>query len=292
MTYQELWRRLTLAYVEGEAKAIARMVYEVRYGLTLSDILMGRDTQVPVDELEELAQRLERHEPVQYVLGQTDFCGHTFKVNKHTLIPRPETEELCQWVTLPFSQANESIKTDENPRTDERIKMLDIGTGSGCIAITLAAMYPQAKVYAWDISEEALKVASENARCNHVDVDFQHVDILNPDLMHDDDKNPAFSVIISNPPYILNKEREMMESNVLDYEPHTALFVPDDDPLLFYKAIARFGQEALRPDGWLYFEINPMYATALRDLLESLSYHNIELKEDQFGKQRMIRARR
>ncbi len=277
MTYQELWRRLTQAYTEGEAKAIARMVYEVRYGLTFSDLLMGRDTQVPADELEQLTQRLERHEPVQYVLGQTDFCGHIFKVNHHTLIPRPETAELCQWVSLPSSQA------------DEGIHILDIGTGSGCIAITLAAMYPQAQVHAWDISEEALEVAGENARLNGVEVAFRQVDILNPDPTH---VHPAFSIIISNPPYILNKERASMEANVLDYEPHTALFVPDDDPLLFYKAIARFGQEALRPDGWLYFEINPMYATALKDLLESMSYHNIELKEDQFDKQRMIRARR
>ncbi len=281
MTYQELWRRLTQAYAEGEAKAIARMVYEVRYGLTFSDVLMGRDTQVPADELEQFAQRLERHEPVQYVLGQTDFCGHTFKVNKHTLIPRPETEELCHWVTLPSTMP-----------TDKEIKILDIGTGSGCIAITLAAMFPQAKVYAWDISGEALEVAGENARRNDVDVDFLQVDILHPDLMHNYDENPAFSIIISNPPYILNKERDGMEANVLDYEPHTALFVPDDDPLLFYKAIAQFGQKALKPGGWMYFEINPMYATALKDVLETMSYRDVELKEDQFGKQRMLRARR
>ncbi len=285
MNYQELWHRLAKTYAEGEAKAIARMVYEVHYGLTLTDLVMGRDGDVPPDEIEAMALRLEHHEPVQYVLGHADFCGRSFLVNKHVLIPRPETEELCRWEPSP--------KTFPTGGTT---RILDIGTGSGCIAITLAAMYPNAKVGAWDISEEALHVAQQNARLNNVSIAFQQVDILNiPAAMIDNYEQghtQQYSLIISNPPYIIHEERARMEANVLEYEPHTALFVPDDDPLLFYRAIAQFGRKALEPDGWLYFEINPNYATDMKEMLDGMTYHSIELKEDQFGKLRMIRARR
>lgn len=272
MTYRQLWQRLVPVYGEGEAQAIARLIYEVRYGLTLSDLLMGRDSSVPQDELEQIAIRLERQEPVQYILGQTEFCGRTFVVNKHVLIPRPETAELCQWIVLSK-------------------KILDIGTGSGCIAITLAAEMPEAEVTAWDISEEALKVAEENAKRTNVHVKFEQVDILHlpSSILH---LTSAFDLIVSNPPYICNKERETMETNVLEHEPHTALFVPNDDPLLFYRAIAQYGQTALKEGGWLYFEINPLYAEALHEMLSKMSYHDIEIKEDQYGKQRMIRAKK
>ena len=274
MTYRQLWQRLVPVYGEGEAQAIARLIYEVRYGLTLSDLLMGRDSSVPQDELEQIAIRLERQEPVQYILGQADFCGRTFMVNKHVLIPRPETEELCQWI----------IAADA-------AHILDIGTGSGCIAITLAAEMPEAEVTAWDISEEALKVAEENAKRTNVHVKFEQVDILHlpSSILH---LTSAFDLIVSNPPYICNKERETMETNVLEHEPHTALFVPDDNPLLFYRAIAQYGQTALKEGGWLYFEINPLYAEPLQDMLSKMSYHDIEIKEDQYGKQRMIRAKK
>jgi release factor glutamine methyltransferase len=168
--------------------------------------------------------------------------------------------------------------------------LLDIGTGSGCIAITLAAEMPDAEVTAWDISAEALEVARENAKRTHVNVSFEQVDALN--LPHSSFLTSHFSLIVSNPPYICNKERACMEANVLEHEPHTALFVPDDDPLLFYRAIAQYGQTALEPRGWLYFEINPLYAQPLGDMLHMMSYHDIELKLDQYGKQRMIRAKR
>lgn len=272
MTYRQLWQRLVPVYGEGEAQAIARLIYEVRYGLTLSDLLMGRDSSVPQDELEQIAIRLERQEPVQYILGQADFCGRAFVVNEHVLIPRPETAELCQWI-VPSK------------------KILDIGTGSGCIAITLAAEMPEAEVTAWDISEEALKVAEENAKRTDVHVKFEQVDILHlpSSILH---LTSAFDLIVSNPPYICNKERETMETNVLEHEPHTALFVPDDNPLLFYRAIAQYGQTALKEGGWLYFEINPLYAEALHEMLSKMSYHDIEIKEDQYGKQRMIRAKK
>ena len=274
MTYRQLWQRLVPVYGEGEAQAIARLIYEVRYGLTLSDLLIGRDSSVTQDELEQIAIRLERQEPVQYILGQADFCGRTFMVNKHVLIPRPETEELCQWITA----------TDAT-------SILDIGTGSGCIAITLAAEMPEAEVTAWDISKEALQVAEENAKRTNVHVKFEQVDILHlpSSILH---LTSTFDLIVSNPPYICNKEREEMEVNVLEHEPHTALFVPDEDPLLFYRAIAQYGQTALKEGGWLYFEINPLYAEVLRKMLSKMSYHDIEIKEDQYGKQRMIRAKK
>ena len=282
MTYNDLWRRLAQIYDEGEAKAMARMTYEVRFGLTLSDIYLGKDTQLSADdqtELQEIAKRLLQGEPIQYVLGQADFCGRTFLVNEAVLIPRPETEELCLFIE------------ERGERREERdYSILDIGTGSGCIAITLAAMFPEAKVVGWDISEDALQVARANAIRNNVNVSFEQVDVLNisPSSLH----TPPSSLIVSNPPYICNKEREAMEANVLQHEPHTALFVPDDDPLLFYRAIAQYGRTALKDGGWLYFEINPLYAQEMYDMLTMMSYHDIEIKTDQFGKQRMIRAQR
>ena len=270
MNYQQLWNRLAKVYGEGEAKAIARMVYEVRYGLSLSDLLMGRDASV------------------------TDFCGRTFQVNSHVLIPRPETEDLCRWI---LSSLNGQLSMVNGQRSMVNgqwsiLNCLDIGTGSGCIAVTLAAELPGAQVTACDISEEALKVARENAHRHHVQLSFAQVDILSiaPSLWRG--LGEAFTLIVSNPPYICHCEAAAMDANVLDHEPHTALFVPDDDPLLFYRAIATFGQQMLQPDGWLYFEINPIYANELRELLHIMSYHDIEIKEDQFGKQRFIRAQR
>lgn len=278
MNYQELWHRLSEVYDAGEAKALARMLYEVRYGLGLGDLLMGRDEGVPQDELEQLAVRLEHQEPIQYVLGQADFCGRTFKVSPAVLIPRPETEELCQWVV-------EEVR-EQGRAAGEGLSVLDIGTGSGCIAVTLAAELPGARVRAWDISGEALLVARENARRNGVSVSFEHHDALHAATTEE----PRTDLIVSNPPYICNRERTAMEANVLEHEPHTALFVPDDDPLLFYRAIALYGREALKPGGRLYFEINPVYRDPLDEMLRRMSYHDIATRTDQYGKQRMIRA--
>ena len=283
MTYNEMWRKLSKVYDEGEAKAIARLTYEVRFDLTFTDLCLGKDTQLSADDqaqAAEICSRLLQQEPVQYVLGQAEFCGHTMMVNEHVLIPRPETEELCQWVVSEMSDERLEVRD---------YSILDIGTGSGCIAVTLAAALPQAEVTAWDISAEALQVARENARRSGVTVTFQQVDMLNT---HHVPLSTQWELIVSNPPYICYKERAMMESNVLDHEPHTALFVPDDDPLLFYRAIAAYGQKALKVGGWLYFEINPLYADELTDMFCAMSYHDIETKEDQYGKQRMIRAKR
>ena len=293
MTYNEMWRKLTQVYDEGEAKAVARMVYEVRYGLTLSDIYIGKDTQLSLDcqaELEEITKRLLDSEPVQYILGQADFYGRTFHVEPGVLIPRPETEHLCSLITkhVAIGSPNRTI--------------LDIGTGSGCIAITLALDIPSSQVTAWDISPIALRVAKGNAEQLGAQVTFKEVDMLSlpysPPFLPPEGRSVArnggvgggWDLIVSNPPYICNKERAKMEQNVLAHEPHTALFVPDDDPLLFYRAIAQYGQTALNPDGELYFEINPLYADALKELLSTMSYHDIEIKDDQFGKKRFIQA--
>ena len=281
MTYPELWKRLTTLYAEGEAKAIARMVYEVRYGLTLGDLLMGRDADLPQEELELMAQRLEQGEPVQYVLGEEQFGGRTFKVTPDVLIPRPETYELCEWVM------------DEGRRTkDEGQTILDIGTGSGCIAITLALGLPQAKVTAWDISDKALAVARENAQRLGADVTFEQVDALNPPTSKFVPRTSSLDIIVSNPPYICEKEKGQMEQNVLEHEPSLALFVPDDDPLLFYRSIARYAQKSLVPGGLLFFEINPQYKDQLVSMLRDMGYTEIAVKADQFGKHRMLKARK
>ena len=281
MTYQELWRPLTAVYDQREAQSVARMVLEMRFGLTMAEVLCG---QMPDEcELQQIQQRLLAGDPVQYVIGEAEFGGRRFRVAPGVLIPRPETYELCQWVS------NRGERREERGEKEERI--LDIGTGSGCIACTLAAELPEAEVTAWDISEEALTIARENARRTHVHVLFEQVDILDPRLIAASPQN-RYQVIVSNPPYICQKEQATMERHVLDHEPHLALFVPDDDPLLFYRAIARYASLSLTPGGSLFFEINPLYATELSALLSAMSYHDIALKNDQFGKPRMIKATR
>lgn len=278
MNYQQLWRTLAQHYEEGEAKAMARMVYEVRYGLSLTDILLGKDTQLSANnqkEVEEIAHRLLLSEPIQYVLGIAEFCGRTFIVTPDVLIPRPETEELCQQIISKGWQQ----------------KILDIGTGSGCIAITLAAEMPHSIVTAWDISEDALSIAEENAKRNNADVSFQLVDMLHlpSDICR---YTSAFDLIVSNPPYICYKERSDMEKNVLDYEPPTALFVPDDDPLLFYKAIARFAGKALTPDGMLAVEINRAYGQETCEVMKNAGFNDIQLYQDSYHNDRFVIAKK
>ena len=275
MTYEELWRRITAVYDAGEAKAIARLVLDERFGLSVADVYCGKVTQLSSDEqaeLEKMVQRLERKEPVQYVLGSAFFCGRQFHVEPCVLIPRPETEELCHWI----SQAVTGLS---------RPYILDIGTGSGCIATTLSLDVLDAEVTAWDISSEALRIASSNAERLCANVNFVCQDALHAPA--DVDK---WSVIVSNPPYICEKEKSAMESNVLDHEPSLALFVPDDDPLRFYRSISEYGVEALKKDGLLFFEINPLYAEEMVAMLETMRYADVEVRNDQFGKQRFIKA--
>ncbi len=273
MTYPEFWRPLTALYGEGEAKAIARLVMEEHFGLSMADVLCGRMGDEA--ELRQIQQRLLTGEPVQYVLGRAEFGGRWFHVAPGVLIPRPETYELCQWC-LPSDPSG------------WRGNIIDIGTGSGCIACTLAAELPHAEVSAWDISETALAIARGNARRLNVNVAFSQIDILQLSIINC--QLSIYDIIISNPPYICQRERTAMERNVLDYEPSLALFVPDDDPLLFYRAIADYARQALKPGGALYFEINPLYAAELQSLLSKMAYHTIELREDQYGKPRMMKA--
>ena len=285
MTYRELWQPLTLRYTESEAKAVARYLLEVGYGLSMTDILSGGAERVPADEMEENRRRLLNGEPVQYVIGKAEFGGRIFKVSPAVLVPRPETYELCQWVE----------KEERGERKDERdYSVLDIGTGSGCIAITLALDMPYAKVEAWDISEKALNIARQNAESLNAQVHFRQVDALNEPTEDSSlfTLHSSLNIIISNPPYICKQEAIAMEAHVLDHEPHQALFVPDDDPLLFYRAIAQYGKSALVAGGWLYFEINPLYHEVLEKMLDEMGYFGIEMRKDQFGQWRFARAQR
>ena len=280
MTYQELCKSLASRYPEREAKAVIRYLLEVGYGLSMADIISGAAESIPSDEMGKKLRRLLNGEPVQYVVGKAVFGGRIFRVTPDVLIPRPETYELCQWLE----------EEERGKRKEERdFSILDIGTGSGCIAITLALDMPQAKVEAWDISADALTVARENAQELQAKVKFEQVDVLS--------SLPAqgglgWVSIISNPPYICQKEAAEMEQHVLDHEPHQALFVPDEDPLLFYRAIAKYGQKALQKNGQLYFEINPAYNQELTKMLDEMGYSEIETRKDQFGRNRMIKAKR
>ena len=279
MNYNELWHQLAPLYGDGEAKAIAQMVYEVRYGLTLSDIYLGKDTQLSADdqaELKEIAKRLADNEPVQYVLGVADFCGRQYHVEPGILIPRPETEHLCRLIT-------EHVANGSPIRSTRSI--LDIGTGSGCIAITLALDIPDSEVTAWDISPIALRVAKGNAEQLGAQVNVVENDMLQQTYQ----VAPQWDLIVSNPPYICDSEAEEMDANVLDYEPEIALFVPDDDPLQFYVPIMNYAQSALHPGGELWLETNPLYEEIIEERLLELGF-NVTAHDDQFGKTRFIQA--
>ena len=262
---------------EGEASAIAFMLLEDATGQDKVQLMTADTITADTSRLLSQAHAIAAGTPVQYVLGYALFCGMKFHVNPHVLIPRPETEELVEWVI-------NTLSTTENQH------ILDIGTGSGCIAITLARRLPQAKVTALDISSEALQTARLNAQELHVEVDFIQTDILKEPLCSLSSLRSLCDAVVSNPPYICQSEAAQMEANVLDHEPHLALFVPDTTPLLFYDAIARTALSLLTPGGYLFFEINRQYGSEVISLLQSLGYTNIQLRKDQFGNDRMIRA--
>lgn len=274
MTYRELWRTLEPLYGNGEARAITDYVLDVCFGLSKADILCGAVEEMTAEktaELNKIFGRLTEGEPVQYVLGRAEFCGRWFSVRPGVLIPRPETEELCAWITA-------DSKASASP------KVLDIGTGSGCIAITLQLDMPESKVTAWDISADALDVARENAQQLGANVNFVKQDALNAK------PEGEWDVIVSNPPYICEKEKKDMAVNVLEHEPHTALFVPDADPLLFYRAITRLAVQTLSKGGRLYFEINPIYADDTCRMMRAEGMTAVELRSDMYGKQRMAKG--
>ena len=323
-TYQQLWQSLTPLYDAGEAQAIVRTVLDVKYGMTLTDIICGKVNEISADEerkLEEIIIRLQKGEPVQYVLGEADFAGRTFHVEPGVLIPRPETAELCQWIekdmiekSIVSSEDSPEDSSGNSPQaTDDARRILDICTGSGCIAITLGLTLPNSEVTGWEISDDALRIAHGNVEMMKAgNVRKEHQDALalpkaaetdNEKMKGNDDKEVVkpkgeaktpstqkWDLIVSNPPYICEKEKADMEKNVLEHEPSLALFVPDEDPLKFYRAIAEYASSALKSGGTLYFEINPIYEKETREMLLKLDFKDIETKEDAFGKKRMMRA--
>ena len=271
-------------YDDKEAQAIVRLVLEVQFGITLTDIYTGKVNELSrneVEELDKIISRLEHSEPVQYVLGRETFCGRAFHVASGVLIPRPETEILCRWVEEDYNRPYCALQPPVP------LQVLDVGTGSGCIAVTLASDLRNSAVTAWDISGDALLIARENVHQWQVRVELKMEDVLHPSASA---MQQQFDVIVSNPPYICEKERTAMAKNVLAYEPVTALFVPDDDPLRFYRAIAEYGLQVFSEEGTLYFETNPIYINKVKEMLSSLGYKQIEQREDQFGKLRFIKA--
>ena len=287
MTYNELWRQLVTLYEPEEARAVVRELLDELFGMTLTDIVSGKVSELSAENqrlLEEKMQRLRRGEPVQYVTGVEYFAGRPFRVSPAVLIPRPETAQLCEIIRQDYDRPYCALQPPEP------IRVLDIGTGSGCIAITLALDIPNTEVAAWDISPDALFMARENAHRLGADVNFQLHDILDSESLPEPERRQKSEIIVSNPPYICNSERKDMTHNVLDYEPETALFVPDDDPLRFYRAIGRYARQALKPDGRLYFEVNARYADDVADMLRSLSFSSTEIRKDDFGKNRFVLA--
>ena len=373
MTYNQLWKRLTAIYNEREAQAIVRTVLDALFGMSLTDICLGKVTQLSADDttrLEKIMQRLEKSEPVQYVLGAGWFAGRLFDVAPGVLIPRPETEDLVKWacdeakekekednskeergkeekeiskkgeapqkeeqllssplkeedeglrkgkdasqkeeqhLSSPLKEEKEGLRKGEDASQKEEQHLssllksnkevsekgeevphpsiLDIGTGSGCIAITVALALPQARVTAWDISTDALAIAAGNAHRLGASVRFDHQDALSAP-----DDEERWDVIVSNPPYICDKERADMSDNVLSYEPELALFVPDSDPLLFYRAIARYASKALKPGGRLLFETNTAYVHEVAQAMADEGFTAIEVRNDCFGKPRMVKG--
>ena len=348
MTYNQLWKRLTAIYNEREAQAIVRTVLDALFGMSLTDICLGKVTQLSADDttrLEKIMQRLEKSEPVQYVLGAEWFAGRLFDVAPGVLIPRPETEDLVKWacdeakekekednskeergkeekevskkgeapqkeeqlLSSPLKEEKEGLRKGEDASQKEEQPLssllknnkevsekgeevphpsiLDIGTGSGCIAITVALALPQARVTAWDISTDALAIAAGNAHRLGASVRFEHQDALSAP-----DDEERWDVIVSNPPYICDRERADMSDNVLSYEPELALFVPDSDPLLFYRAIARYASKALKPGGRLLFETNTAYAHEVAQAMANEGFTAIEVRNDCFGKPRMVKG--
>ena len=373
MTYNQLWKRLSAIYNEREAQAIVRTVLDALFGMSLTDICLGKVTQLSADDttrLEKIMQRLEKSEPVQYVLGAEWFAGRLFDVAPGVLIPRPETEDLVKWtcdeakekekednskeergkeekeiskkgeapqkeeqlLSSPLKEEKEGLrKWEDAPQKEEQPlssplkeekeglrkgedasqkeeqllssllknnkevsekgeeaphpSILDIGTGSGCIAITVALALPQARVTAWDISTDALAIAAGNAHRLGASIRFEHQDALNAP-----DDEARWDVIVSNPPYICDRERADMSDNVLSYEPELALFVPDSDPLLFYRAIARYASKALKPGGRLLFETNTAYVHEVAQAMADEGFTAIEVRNDCFGKPRMVKG--
>ena len=263
---------------------IKRLLMSHITGLSITQLLAERDLSLTEEQqkwYDEAIVRLKNNEPIQHILGYSEFYGRKLKCDRRALVPRPETEELVDWIISDWSTVNSQQST---------VNCIDIGTGTGCIALSLAKELPLAKVTALDISIDALSLAHENAEMLEVgNVDFAEGDILNMDDEHCVAKE-KYAVIVSNPPYVRECEKAEMEANVLEYDPHTALFVSNEDPLIFYRAIGEFGLSHLEKDGALYFEINQYLSQETCDLLITMGYKNVELREDINGNARMVKA--
>ena len=264
---------LASTHTVGEIKALTRIIATELLGISQTAFYLADEIKLDAEQthlLTNAIERLQQHEPIQYILGYSDFCGLRFAVTPAVLIPRPETSELIEWIATESSTAK---------------SILDIGTGSGCIAVSLATMMPQARVTAWDISTQALAVAQKNSTANDCNVLFEERDILTYEPTEE-----KYDVIVSNPPYIKEVEKKEMEENVLLWEPHLALFVPDSDPLLFYRTIAEKAQKMLTPGGYLFFEINREHGADTVAMLQTMNYRNIALRKDLAGNDRMVMA--
>ena len=335
MTYSEIWHRIATSYDDGEARAIARILIEELFGLSYADIVCGATEQLSADDtlcLDTAVRRIEQGEPLQHVLGYADFCGNRFCVNGSVLIPRPETEWLVDEGAKLMDGCIASDETQHKaPHSPKRI--LDIGTGSGCIAISLKLRLGDTYVEAWDISEEALCTAQDNADALKAEVVFRKRDALKAeevfrkkdalkaeeegyseeeclqggalvssapteqamDSINYSEANilvAPWDLIVSNPPYICDSERSAMDDNVLLHEPHTALFVPDDDPLRFYRAIARYALLTLNIGGSLLFECNTRYAEATGAMLSDMGFEEVTVSDDCFSLPRFVRGRK
>ncbi len=263
-------------YPLTEIRQFIRLIFEDLFGFSATDLMLKGDTPLSTEQehlLTEITGRLKQHEPIQYIIGSTEFYGMTFKVRPGVLIPRPETEELVDWIL-------------KDPSVD-KTTILDIGTGSGCIALALKSNCPDAVVHAWDFSPQALAIAKENGRQLDVNVQFSLQDVFK---VESEGLRDFYSCIVSNPPYVRELEKAMMEDNVLDHEPHSALFVDDQDPLIFYRTIAQLGLTLLNEGGVLFFEINEYLAEEMRTLLTDLGYHSVICRQDLNGKDRMMKA--
>nr|WP_319400275.1 peptide chain release factor N(5)-glutamine methyltransferase [uncultured Carboxylicivirga sp.] len=269
-----LANRLINLYPEYEIKQFAKMLLQEVLKVNATQLLLLNDDCLTDDQaalLQNMTERLANAEPIQYILGHTDFYDLDLKVSPSVLIPRPETEELVHWIL--------------NDKEINKNRILDIGTGSGCIPLALKSNLRNAEVEAWDVSDDALNIAQQNAKQLQLDVTFKKVDVLTVQSV-----NKPFTCIVSNPPYVRELEKPMMETNVLDHEPHLALFVDDNDPLIFYRTIAQLAQSALVKNGALFFEINEYLEQEMTELLINTGYRDIECRKDLQGKARMMKA--
>jgi release factor glutamine methyltransferase len=286
--------RLQEVYEESEAKNIADLLIEHITSLSKNERLSRNEYEITPEQ--ELAfrddlQRLLKHEPIQYLMNKSWFYGLELFVDPSVLIPRPETEELVEWVINDIKASGLDVFTRDMAGADKTnlLKILDVGTGSGCIALALKKAMPKAEIWGCDMSEEALNVARRNGSALHIRVDFQGLNFLDPEQQR---QLPTVNILVSNPPYIPIKDKQLMDRNVVEHEPHLALFVPNDDPLVFYRALAKFGMHRLYENGSIYMEIHEDLGSQVTDLFKEEGYFSVEVKKDMQGKNRMVKVKK